>query len=273
MKSSFLSLLLLSLLMLTQAGMAAEKDPNTFYGRSFSSGGDTLYYRVMYPKGYVEKGKARYPLVVVLHGGDCYSKQHQHFNGKQLNSPVANLFKQDAVKDSFPAIVLFPQCEEGDSWAEMGKADNGGVAGFPDDPEQTYAGEMLERMVKYYIKHYPVDDKRIYIIGMGAVGGSGALDAAVRKPKCFASVVSIGGSIAPQRAKKLVKTPVRLYASDGQAEVPLTLVRDVFLEMKANGAKSLEPVFELSASDEQDCVRGAAASPGFLKWVFSQKRK
>lgn len=253
--------------------MAAEKDPNVFYGRSFSSSGDTLYYRVMYPKGYKDGSNAKkYPLVLVLHGADSYSTRTKHYNGKQLSSPIANLFSQQSVKDSFPAIVVFPQCEEGDKWAEMGISDSSRVVPFPEKPEQTYAGELLEHMVKYYIKHYPVDENRIYLIGMGAVGGSGALDLAARKPKNFAAVVSIGGAIYPERAKSLKKVPVRLYSSAAIVDVPITLVHDVFVEMKAAGATKVDPVIEIPNANEQECVRTAAASKGFLNWIFSQRK-
>lgn len=272
MKSFCLSLLTIALSLLTNVGFAAEKDPNVFYGRSFSSSGDTLFYRVMYPKGYADNTKKKYPLVLVLHGADAFSQKGQHYNAKQLSSPVAELFTQNSVKDSFPAIVVYPQCEDGDAWAEMGVSSEGKVVPFPKNPEQTYSGELLEGMVKYYIKHYPVDDKRIYIIGLGALGGSGALDLAARKPKYFAAVVSIGGAINPERTKALRKMPIRLYSSDAIAEVPLTLVRDVYIELQAAGANSCEPVYELGDRNEAECVRAAANSKGFLQWIFTQKK-
>ncbi len=273
MKSYCLSMLLFVSSVLASVGFAAEKDPNIFYGRSFSSDGDTLFYRVMYPKGYADNTKKKYPLVLVLHGADALAKQGQRYNAKQLSSPVAELFAQNTVKDSFPAIVLYPQCEECDHWAEMGVSTPGNVVAFPEDPEQTYSGDLLEGMVKYYIKHYPVDENRIYLIGLGALGGSGALDLAARKPKYFAAVVSLGGAIHPNRTKALRKTPLRLYSSDAIVDVPLTLVRDVYIELQAAGAKACEPVFELENKDEAECVRTAANSKGFLRWIFSQKKK
>ncbi|MCQ2206780.1 MAG: hypothetical protein MJZ02_00985 [Paludibacteraceae bacterium] len=273
MKSFYLFLLVLASTVLTSVGFAAEKDPNVFYGRSFSSDGDTLFYRVMYPNGYADNTKKKYPLVLVLHGADAFSKKGQRYNAKQLKSPVAELFTQKAVKDSFPAIVLYPQCEEGDSWAGMSASKQNDVIPFPENPEQTYSGELLEGMVKYYIKHYPVDENRIYIIGLGSVGGSGALDLAARKPKYFAAVVSLGGAINPERTKALRKMPLRLYSSESMVDVPLTLVRDVYIELQAAGAKFCDPVFELGEISEEEMVRTAANSKGFLRWIFTQKRK
>ena len=111
MRSKCLAILIFVSFVLASVS-AAERDPNVFYGRSFSSDGDTLFYRVMYPKGYSDNTKKKFPLVLVLHGGDALAKQGQHYNAKQLSSPVAELFAQNSVKDSFPAIVAFPQCEE-----------------------------------------------------------------------------------------------------------------------------------------------------------------
>ncbi|MBP3717709.1 MAG: hypothetical protein IKP81_07065 [Paludibacteraceae bacterium] len=272
MRSKCLAILIFVSFVLASVS-AAERDPNVFYGRSFSSDGDTLFYRVMYPKGYSDNTKKKFPLVLVLHGGDALAKQGQHYNAKQLSSPVAELFAQNSVKDSFPAIVAFPQCEEGDRWAEMGISSAGKVVNFPENPEQTYSGELLESMVKYYIKHYPVDEKRIYLIGLGSFGGSGALDLAARKPKYFAGVISLGGAIHPGRTKSLRKIPLRLYSSDAMTDVPLTLVRDVYIELQAAGAKCCDPVFELGSKDEAECVHMAANSKGFLKWLFLQKKK
>ena len=65
----------------------------------------------------------------------------------------------------------------------------------------------------------------------------------------------------------------RLYSSDAMTDVPLTLVRDVYIELQAAGAKCCDPVFELGSKDEAECVHMAANSKGFLKWLFLQKKK
>ena len=83
-------------------------------------------------------------------------------------------------------------------------SDSANVVPFPSDPEQTYSGELFtERLINYYVKHHPVDKNRIYMIGQGAYGGSGALDLAVRNPDMFAAVVSIGGAVCPDRVKSI----------------------------------------------------------------------
>lgn len=267
------SILMVLLFLLSHMLMAEEKNPNVFYPRSFSSKGDSLFYRVTYPKGYSDKGTATYPLVIVLHNEDSYAKGNEHLSPNLVPQSMVRLFLSPAFKDSFPAIVAFPQCRANDAWTEIGKSDTANVVPFPESPQKSNATKLVERMIKYYTKHYRVDKKRIYVVGLGAVGGSGALDLAVRNPKKFAAAVSICGAVNPERAKSLKKVPVRLYSSTSLTEVPITLVHDVYIEMKTVGAVDVDPVIELPASTDADCVVSAVNSKDFLYWMFSKKQK
>lgn len=247
-----------------------KKNPQVFYGRVFRSQGDTLFYRVLYPKGYTENSRSKYPLVVVLHG-EKWCKEGQFDNTKQLSSPVAELFKRPETHDSFPAIVIIPQCEFDDPWAQFTPSDSANVVPFPCDPEQTYSGELTERLINYYVKHHPVDKNRIYMIGQGAYGGSGALDLAVRNPDMFAAVVSIGGAVCPDRVKSIKKLPVRLYTSSSCKEVPLTLIQDVYISLKMYGS-TVEPIVDFSNMSEDECAATVTTTPDFLRWIFSKKK-
>lgn len=263
----------LTLLLAFSFSMSAqERDPNVFYGRCFSSSGDTLYYRALFPKGYKQDGKHKYPLVLVLHSESDASFSRKIDNIRQLVSPVAQLFKRQEVHDSFPAIVLLPQCEKEDLWAEYTVSDSTNVIPFPDDPEQTYSGELAEKLVRYYLKHHAVDEDRVYAIGQGFAGGSGVLDLAARNPKMFAAVVSLGGALAQDRTKSLKKTPVRLYSSSAAVEVPLTLVNDTYIGLKMYGSMVAEPVMNYPNVSELDVVKNAVSTEDFLKWIFSKKK-
>ena len=229
-----------------------------------------MYYRVLYPRGYdKESKKKKFPLVLLLHDRDAAIRNKNHDNVTQLLSSVTKAFSPASVHDSFPAIVVVPQCEIDDPWAAV--ADTFG-ADFPEKPEQTYSGELVQRMVKYYLKHYPVDADRVYVVGEGLMGGSGALDLAVRNPKTFAAVVSIGGAVNPDRVKALKKTPVRMYAASESTEVPVSLVRDVYIGLMASGSKVAEPVVEYLGVSDKDCVKNALGSGDFMQWIFSKSR-
>ena len=267
-------IILLAGLLLSQSVLAQEKkDPDRFYYRVFSSGGDSLYYRVLYPKGYVTGEKKKYPLLIVLHGDDAYASEGGHTNNKVYETPVVSLYRgHKSVRDQFPAIVVVPQCEEMDPWVKFSPSDSVNVRPLPDDPEQTYSGELLERLVKYYLKHYQVDKDRVYIVGQGTVGGSGALDLAVRRPKWFAAVVSMGGAVSQERVKPLKKTPVRLYSSNAITKVPITQVNDVYIGLKMYGSQVVEPVNNYGSLDEAELVKTVATLPDFLSWIFSKKK-
>lgn len=254
------------------ASLANNKVPDIFYGRRFSSGGDTLYYRVLYPKGYSDEGHKSYPLIVVLHSQAYAYTTGAHDNNKQLLSPVADLFKHPEVHDSFPAIVLFPQCEEMDAWASYTPSDSLAVVPFPEDPDASYSGELADRMINYWVKKYQVDKNRVYLIGQGFWGGSGVLDLAAREPSRYAAVVSLGGAVCPDRIKGLKKTPIRLYSSSTFTEIPITLVRDVYIGLKSFGSNKVEPIIDFPGLSEDELSTTAASSPDFLKWIFANHK-
>src|SRR5688500_7859248 len=85
--------------------------------KEFISGTDTLRYRMLYPVNYTADKK--YPLVVFLHG----SGERGNDNEAQLTHG-GKLFADSAVRQQFPAIVVFPQCSREDFWARLGRDPN-----------------------------------------------------------------------------------------------------------------------------------------------------
>jgi predicted peptidase len=73
---------------------------------------DTLPYRLLLPANY-DAGKT-YPLVVFLHGAG----ERGTDNNLQLIHG-AKLFLQPRSRDSFPAIVVMPQCRATDFWSNV----------------------------------------------------------------------------------------------------------------------------------------------------------
>lgn len=235
-----------------------------FYGREYRSSGDTLKYRILYPKGYDKKSKKEYPLVVFLHGEDGHGSD----NKKQLSSGTG-VFKNEDNKNKFPAIVIFPQCPSEDKWAEYTKDAAGNYNFVGTDEDETYAAELLVKLVKYYIDKKNVDADRVYLIGNSS-GAFGALDIAIRNPKLFAAVVSISGGFDAADAKKLKKVPLRMYHGTEDEVVPVALSRDFYYELKANGASKVElleyPGFK------HDILDSVLGSGDFLEWIFSKEK-
>ena len=73
---------------------------------------DTLPYRILLPKNY--NSQKSYPLLIFLHGAG----ERGNDNKSQLVHG-SFLFKSKDFRKNHPAIVVFPQCPEKSSWANV----------------------------------------------------------------------------------------------------------------------------------------------------------
>jgi len=260
----FLSLLMLcSTLAFPLSAQKKNYKKASFFAREYRSQGDTLRYRILYPENYDKEGSEKYPLVVFLHG----EGENGNDNQAQLKYG-SSIFMNAEIRHWFPAIVVFPQCPEGDQWATY-ETDSMGVISVSEDPRETATADLLMRLVDHYKKNKTVDKDRIYLIGISA-GATGALDLAVREPSTFAAVVSVGGAIKSQRVKELEDVPLRLYHGTLDSIVPVSYSRDVFYELKAMGSDQVE-IIEYSETGHE-CWRESMSSSDFLKWIFAKER-
>ncbi len=95
--------------------IVAFAQPDTYLKKVYTTrAGQTLPYQVLYPKNYTPGQRDKYPLVVVLHG----SGERGTDNEKQLVHG-SKLFLRDDLRTQYPAIVMFPQCPETDSWTSL----------------------------------------------------------------------------------------------------------------------------------------------------------
>ncbi len=171
----FLSMLIL-LSSLTYS--MAQDYTKLFEGKVFSSKDAALPYRIMYPKNFNPKQK--YPLIVFLHGAG----ERGSDNLNQLTYG-ASMFASDSVRDKYPAIVVFPQCEINSYWANVKiNQDDKGFRSFQFFPEgnPTPPMELLVKFVKTMSKEKYVDKNRIYVGGL-SMGGMGTFELLYRLPK------------------------------------------------------------------------------------------
>ena len=256
-------LFILNMLVISQI-CGQQVDFDLFLKKDFRQGENVLPYRILYPEGYKKGDKKKYPLVVFLHGrGESGSD-----NELQLKHG-ASLFLKPETRQQYPAIVIFPQCPDEDSWATYTKNSETGMVSMPFKPKQTKASQMVQSLIKYCLKNEPVDSKRVYIMGL-SMGGMGTLDMVVRNPKMFAAAISICGAIEPTRLKKLKKMPIRLYHGAEDDVVPVSFSRDAFYELKAAGS-SVAQIIEYPSigHNSWDFAFGSA---DFRSWLFSFKK-
>jgi predicted peptidase len=98
-------------LLITAAKLQAQ-DLSKYDKGIFVKGKDSISYRVLLPKNFDKNQK--YPLLIFLHG----SGERGTDNEKQLDHG-GKLFLEEAVRNKFPAIVVFPQCPPEDRWTAV----------------------------------------------------------------------------------------------------------------------------------------------------------
>ncbi len=257
------SILFVAVFSLLFVNVFAEKkySPDQYYGREYRLDGDTLRYRVLYPAGY--DAGLKFPLFIFLHGSEAKGND----NVLQLK-PGGYLYKEQTIRDYYPAVVIIPQCPSNDAWANYNVLSDGEIE-IPSDPEETRSCAILAKMIEHYLKKPFIDKSQVYIVGMDE-GAFGALDMVARYSRLFTAAVSMGGAIDPDRYKKLKKFPIRFYHGQEDRVVPITHVRDVYYQLKSNGSSS--EIVEYPGVGH-DSWTTALSSSDFMEWIFSKKKK
>jgi predicted peptidase len=232
-----------------------------FLKKDFISNGDTLHYRVLFPQNY-DKSKT-YPLVIFLHG----SGERGNDNNRQLIHG-ASLFTNPQNRIDYPAIVVFPQCPENQSWVTLkDKLDSKFELIYTSEPTKPLA--LVKELIDNYVKSEAVNTKKIYVIGL-SMGGMGTFDLICRYPKMFAAAVPICGGVNIERLKKVRKMAIRIYNGEIDNVVSPEYSRSAYNELKAIGSKSVEHIEFPGVG--HDSWTSAFAEHDFLKWLFSKSK-
>lgn len=217
-------------------------------------------YRMLMPKELNEQGK--YPLVLFLHGhgerGDDNTKQLKH---------GSLLFSNPANEDNFPAFVIFPQCE-GDAWTEP-YDERTFMPGAP-IPKESNEEKLLIALIDDLVANYPIDAKRIYIMGI-SMGAIGTYDLVVRYPGKFAAAIPICGAINPERLPIAKDVPFYIFQGADDRVVPILAGREAYRALKEAGANV--KYREYYGADHEETWIDAFNNPNLLEWLFSQSKK
>lgn len=239
---------------------ASPYEPKEFVDKS----GNVLPYRILYPKNYDKKKK--YPLVLFLHGAG----ERGNDNEKQLMHG-SKLFVER--QDDYPAIVIFPQCPEGNFWASV-VTNRGSSSVSRDFDYQKYPIkwplQAVLDLVKQTQKTEAVDKNRLYIMGL-SMGGMGTFEAIARQPKLFAAAMPIcgGGDIASVNAyaKRL---PLWVFHGDADDVVGVEESRRMVRALEAAKADVKYTEYPGVKHNSWD---NAFAEPDYLAWLFAKSKK
>jgi predicted peptidase len=197
-------------------------------------------YLLYLPKAYAADTSRRWPLVLFLHGsgerGGDLAKVKVHGPPKQLDG-----------RDDFPAIVVSPQCPEGERW------NSDALAALLDD---------LGRRLR-------VDADRVTVTGL-SMGGRGTWDLAMSYPERFAAIAPVCGGALPDRACRLKDVPVRAFHGAKDPVVPLAESETVVLAVKKCGGAADLVVYPEAGHDAWTETYG---DPSLWDWLLSQRRR
>jgi len=218
---------------------------------------ETLPYRLLRPKGY--EAKQAYPLVVFLHGmGERGSD-----NEVQLVNGVSELFASDAAIEKFPAVVIVPQCPDGEdfntaSWANWRS----------DTFTLTTPTRLVLEIVEALQKEFNIDANRLYLGGL-SMGGFGTWNVIQMYPHLFAAAFPICGGGDPSRVKELATMPIWIFQGAIDDTVPPRLSREMVQALQAAGG---HPGYCEFPGVGHNSWTNAFEEPRLLPWLFGQKK-
>lgn len=215
--------------------------------------GETMPYLLFVPEGY-DKTK-QYPLVLWLHGGGTRGNDLKLLLAHGDQHGIGFLARADN-QAKYPSFIVAPQCPQNRFW---GDSDSDGPTN-----EMGLALEILDKV----LKDYPVDGRRLYVMGM-SLGGYGTWDIITRRPATFAAAVPICGGGNAAKASVIAKTPIWVFHGDEDEMVNVSESRRMIAALKKAGG---QPRYtEYKGVGHNSWVR-AFAEPDFLSWVFAQTR-
>lgn len=257
-KLTFLMLFLLG------GALAYGQQESLFEKEVFTQKGDSLPYRILYPKGF--SAKKNYPLILFLHGAG----ERGNDNEKQLVHG-SSLFLQDAVREQFPAIVIMPQCPEADYWASVNIDRSHYPIGldFHYENGPTKALGLASALLDSFLEKSFVKKDQVYIMGL-SMGGMGTYEMLFRRHHTFAAAVAICGGGMPETAVGYAqKVPMWIFTGAQDNVVnPQESVKMVSKILQYGG----HPRFTLYDFANHNSWDSAFAEPQLLQWLFSHTK-
>ncbi|WP_458628796.1 carboxylesterase family protein [Winogradskyella sp. PC D3.3] len=259
--------LIFSIIIFSSYGVKAqqtESSKDLFSYENHIVKGDTLNYRMLLPKDF--EASKTYPLVLMLHGAG----ERGNDNKKQL-AHGSQLFLNETVRDSFPAIVIFPQCPKNDYWSKL-DADRSTkpiTFNYKYNEAPTKAMALVMDLMKDMVAKPFVKTDQVYVMGL-SMGGMGTFEIIYRYPKMFAAAIPICGGGDPESVTAYAKDiPLWIFhgAKDDVVDPKLSLNMASAI-ISAGGFPKLT-LYDFANHNSWD---PAFAEPELLNWLFSKTK-
>jgi predicted peptidase len=245
---------LLALLCLWGCRSGAEDEYEGLRGARFADDDGALMYRYYVPPH--ADAEHRLPLVLYLHDEGREGTD----NERHVDFRVTRWIEQ---QHAHPCFVLAPQVPQG-SWAAVDL--NTHSYKFR-DAKPTRALALTMELLELFLKRYPVDVARIYVVGT-SVGGFGAYELSMRKPHWIAAAVPIEGGGDPKQVVRIASIPLWAFHGAKDRTVPVAASREMIQALKAIGAS---PRYTEYPDVDHDAWK-RAFTPELDDWLFAQHR-
>jgi predicted peptidase len=262
MKTTFI-LLLLGLLGLT----SYAQELSLYQEKYFIRDGQSLPYRIMYPKDY--DNTKPYPVLTFLHG----SGENGGDNERQLVNG-GSLFALDSVRNFFRAIVIFPQCPPDIMWTYFTyRTDTteptGYVFDFSFSSIATPPALLIKALLDSLVAGGTADQDRMYVGGL-SMGGIGTYDFIQRYPGYFAAAFAIcGGGDTRLAVNVAKKTSLWIFHGDKDELVDVKHSRLYHTALRRLGADVLYREYPGVRHNSYDY---ALKELNLLPWLLSKAR-
>jgi predicted peptidase len=223
--------------------------------------GDKSYrYRLYVPE--LTDSDAKLPIIVWFHGLNAVGDD----NTGQLEWLDQFVFNGKFSPARFPFFLLAPQCPI--SNAEWVK------------PESNNSFDMIDvtaEILKQTIRGYPIDEQRVYAIGLSS-GGLACWYFGARYPHLVAGLAPLGaGRPDIDRLEVLKDVPIWAFHGLNDQAVPIRFVRQTVAALQGSGGtvalteipsrQAKKAVFE-----SHDCWTAAFEDYHLLTWLLAQRR-
>lgn len=206
----------------------------------------TLNYLLFTPRDTTAVINGKYPLIISMHGIGERGTDLWKVKGEGLPKILDG-------KNTFPFIVVSPQCPSTTEWYY-----NGGIQ------------QKMNALIDSLIARYPVDTNRIYLTGF-SMGGIGTLDMAIRYPKRFAALIPIAFRIEDGWDLCKIKD-IPMWAFHGEKDdiIPISKASAVINALVVCGGN---PIFTSYSDLYHDAWTRTYNNPAIYDWLLTKTKQ
>ena len=235
----------------------SEKVQTGFVKHEIDLDGERYSYQVFVPRTWT--ADKHWPVILFLHGAGERGSDGDH----QAEVGIGPAIRRD--EDSFPAVVVMPQCRSGVWWND------------------SKMEQLVTATLEHSIKQFNGDRDRVYLTGL-SMGGYGTLYFGAKHPGKFAALAPVCGGVIPPRqlrqsptdslapflevAVRIKGPPTWFFHGSADRRVPASESRKMVEALKEVGGNVKYTEYQGVSHNSWDA---AYAEPELVPWLLSKQ--